>query len=242
MIKPAKEWSSLSMFRRWEGWSPVLSTLSYRRSQRSELVVSALSYCKSGKLLSEYSNQISKNKSSWLVCWSCLIMKPCRLIIMEEMLQWSCYSIDADCAGCVGFSCLPCYSFRDESDQSFQADIMLLAAGIAIIICYVAVIMGKFNEVEHKVTPLSPDLYPPLSIDCDGHMTSVCTSAGVPGTGWCDWNRSGHTRLLRPVVCTGAVLRSDTSYPSFPPTWYDQPSTLIAMTIYCLLPYLRCPF
>lgn len=43
-------------------------------------------------------------------------------------------------------------SFRDEADQSFQADIFLLAAGIVIIILYVAVVMGKFNEVEHKVS------------------------------------------------------------------------------------------
>ncbi|KAF6037774.1 PTCHD3 [Bugula neritina] len=42
-------------------------------------------------------------------------------------------------------------SFRDESDQSFEADVILLAAGIVIIICYVAIVMGKFNEVEHKV-------------------------------------------------------------------------------------------
>ena len=47
---------------------------------------------------------------------------------------------------------LVCFSFRDESDQSFEADVMLLAAGIAIIICYVAIVMGKFNEVEHKVS------------------------------------------------------------------------------------------
>ncbi|XP_067935970.1 patched domain-containing protein 3-like [Watersipora subatra] len=42
-------------------------------------------------------------------------------------------------------------SFRDEYDKSFEADIGLIAAGIGIIVCYVAIIMGKFNEVEHKV-------------------------------------------------------------------------------------------
>ena len=38
-------------------------------------------------------------------------------------------------------------SFRDESDQSFEADVMLLAAGIAIIICYVAVVMGQILPI-----------------------------------------------------------------------------------------------
>ena len=28
---------------------------------------------------------------------------------------------------------------------------MLLMAGVGVIICYVAIILGKFNEVEHKV-------------------------------------------------------------------------------------------
>ena len=42
-------------------------------------------------------------------------------------------------------------SFRDESDNSFEGDVMLLMAGVGVIICYVAIILGKFNEVEHKV-------------------------------------------------------------------------------------------
>jgi len=46
----------------------------------------------------------------------------------------------------------PCwFSFRDVWDNSFEADIPLLAVGVCVIICYVAVVMGKFNEVEHKV-------------------------------------------------------------------------------------------
>jgi len=43
------------------------------------------------------------------------------------------------------------YSFRDESDNSFEGDIILLMAGVCLIVCYVAIILGKFNEVEHKV-------------------------------------------------------------------------------------------
>lgn len=43
------------------------------------------------------------------------------------------------------------FSFRDESDNSFEGDVMLLMAGVCIIVVYVAVILGKFNEVEHKV-------------------------------------------------------------------------------------------
>lgn len=42
-------------------------------------------------------------------------------------------------------------SFRDESDNSFDGDVVLLMAGVGIIIAYVAVILGRFNEVEHKV-------------------------------------------------------------------------------------------
>lgn len=43
------------------------------------------------------------------------------------------------------------FSFRDESDNSFEGDVTLLLAGVGVIICYVAIILGKFNEVEHKV-------------------------------------------------------------------------------------------
>lgn len=42
-------------------------------------------------------------------------------------------------------------SFRDESDNSFNADVALLMVGVVIIITYVAIVLGKFNEVEHKV-------------------------------------------------------------------------------------------
>ena len=47
--------------------------------------------------------------------------------------------------------CLIFCSFRDESDNSFDGDVMLLLVGVGIIVAYVAVILGKFNEVEHKV-------------------------------------------------------------------------------------------
>lgn len=47
--------------------------------------------------------------------------------------------------------CIFC-SFTDESEQSFDSDVILLSAGIVIIICYVAIVMGRFNEVEHKVS------------------------------------------------------------------------------------------
>lgn len=50
------------------------------------------------------------------------------------------------------------YSFRDESDNSWSGDILLLMAGVCIIVVYVAVILGKFNEVEHKVVNNSQNL------------------------------------------------------------------------------------
>ncbi|XP_067927836.1 patched domain-containing protein 3-like [Watersipora subatra] len=42
-------------------------------------------------------------------------------------------------------------SFRDESDKSFHSDVTLLMVGVGLIISYVAIILGKFNELEHKV-------------------------------------------------------------------------------------------
>lgn len=44
-----------------------------------------------------------------------------------------------------------CCSFRDESDNSFDGDVVLLMVGVGVIVSYVAIILGKFNEVEHKV-------------------------------------------------------------------------------------------
>lgn len=55
--------------------------------------------------------------------------------------------------------CVIYFSFRDESDNSFEGDVMLLMAGVCIIVVYVAVILGKFNEVEHKVREISSYMY-----------------------------------------------------------------------------------
>ena len=58
------------------------------------------------------------------------------------------------------------YSFRDESDNSFEGDVILLMVGVGIIITYVAIILGRFNEVEHRVNYTSCFTSIPLDYLC----------------------------------------------------------------------------
>lgn len=51
-----------------------------------------------------------------------------------------------------GYNSLFLFSFRDETDSEAYGDLDLLAGGICLVIAYVAVILGRFNETEHKVT------------------------------------------------------------------------------------------